>query len=270
MTSFIDSGYATRKEWEAAMASGAGGAPMDCPTLGYWKIRGLAAAPRMMFYYKGQKFINKAFGEDAPKEWFGGDKAKLMEKNSMMNLPYIVDGDTVVTQSNSVLLYLGKKLGIDKEDLFFLNHQVLDQVMDLRNDTMKVVYPFGSVKTKEEFPAALEKHFKSASGHLTKLEGFCKGPFMCGPTPQSGDFHVWEMVDQHMIMSAEMAIPLDFSAFPKLVALHAALKSEPTLAAYFASDCYSKYAMNNPMPPTHFAGKAFTTFGPTVAEEIQP
>ena len=70
MTSFIDSGYTTRKEYDAAMASGAS-ATMSCPVLGYWKIRGLAAAPRMMFYYKGQKFTNKAFGEDAPTTWFG-------------------------------------------------------------------------------------------------------------------------------------------------------------------------------------------------------
>ena len=58
-----------------------------------------------------------------------------------------------------------KRLGIDKEECFFQNHQALDQTMDLRNDTMKIVYPFGAVKTKEEFPAALEKHMESAAGH---------------------------------------------------------------------------------------------------------
>ena len=70
----------------------------------------------MMLFYKGQKFTNKAYGEDAPAKWHGGEKGELMAKNSMMNLPYIIDGETIVTQSNSCLLYLGKKLGIDKEE----------------------------------------------------------------------------------------------------------------------------------------------------------
>ena len=108
-------------------------------TLGYWKIRGLAAACRMMFFYKGQKFTNKAYGEDAPAKWHGGEKVELITKNSMMNLPYIIDGETIVTQSNSCLLYLGKKLGLDKEEFFFHNHQVIDQTMDLRNDLMKII-----------------------------------------------------------------------------------------------------------------------------------
>ena len=54
-------------------------------------------------------------------------------------------GDTVVTQSNSCLLYLGKKLGVDLDEHFIHNHQVLDQVMDLRNATMELVYPFKGV-----------------------------------------------------------------------------------------------------------------------------
>ena len=53
--------------------------------------------------------------------------------------------------------------------------------MDLRNDTMKIVYPFGGkVSSKAEFPAALAEHMKGAAGHFAKLEGHCVGPFICG------------------------------------------------------------------------------------------
>eukprot|EP00962_Isochrysis_galbana_P036726 scaffold12734_cov101-Isochrysis_galbana.AAC.3 len=92
--------------------------------LGYWKIRGLAAAQRMMFYYAGQKFTDRAYGEDAREKYFGGDKPELAKKNPCINLPYLIDGDLVVTQSNSILLHLGKKLGIDKDEFFIHNHQV--------------------------------------------------------------------------------------------------------------------------------------------------
>ena len=47
-----------------------------------------------------------------------------MAKNSLANLPYILDGSNVITQSNSCLLFLGTKLGIDKPDCMIYNHQV--------------------------------------------------------------------------------------------------------------------------------------------------
>merc|ERR1719199_2401194 len=102
-----------------------------------------------------------------------------------MNLPYIIDGSTIVTQSNSCLVYLGQRLGIDQPECMVHNHQALDQCMDLRNDLMKIAYgPAG-----KEFKPAYEKHFEGAKAHLKKLEGFCTGPFMCGAAPQSADFH---------------------------------------------------------------------------------
>ena len=77
----------------------------------------------------------------------------------MINLPYIVDGETIVTQSNSCLLFLGQKLGIDSPELMIDNHQVLDQTMDLRNDLMKITYgPAG-----KDYEAALTNHMGGAA-----------------------------------------------------------------------------------------------------------
>ena len=56
------------------------------------------------------------------------------------------------------------------------------------------IEPFNS---GANFKPALEKHLEGAMKHLTKLEGFCAGPFMCGGAMQSGDFHVFEMLEQH-------------------------------------------------------------------------
>jgi glutathione S-transferase len=232
-------------------------------TIGYWKIRGLAAGLRMMCYYKKQPFMDQAYGDDAAEEWFGKNKPALQGKNALMNLPYIVDGESVITQSNSCLLYLGRKLGIDLPAHFDHNHQALDQIMDLRNDTMKIVYPFGSVKTKDEFPGALKTHMeKSVATHFGKLEGFCLGPYVCGAEPQSSDFHLFEMFDQHLTMCKETGIDFDFSKYPALQAQHAAMKAQPALAAYFSSDAYAKYAFNNPKF-AHFVGSGFESFGPT-------
>ena len=177
-----------------------------------------------------QKFINVAYGADGKEKWFGGAKPALMQKNSLMNLPYVVDGETVVTQSNSCLLYLGKKLGLDTEANFDRNHQALDQVMDLRNELMKHVYPFSGVvsskkELEEKFPAHMEGSVKN---HLKKLNDFCVGPYISGDSPESADFHLFEMLDQHMTMCCEMGIAaFDFKQFPKLMTLYKAFRTYP-------------------------------------------
>merc|ERR1711924_88616 len=221
---------------------------------------------------KGQPYEEVAYGADMKETWFGGDKPGLAERNAAINLPYIINGDEVVTQSNTCLLYLGQKLGIDTPENFIHNHMVLDQVMDLRNDLMKVVYPFGAVKTKEEFPEAAKNHMAgSATTNFKKLEGICKGPYMCGDAPQSGDFHVFEMLDQHFSiceMTEGCAGGIDAAAFPKLKALYDAMKADGALAYYFSSDCYKSWAQNNGLI-THFTGQpADFVYGPTTRTEV--
>jgi len=226
-------------------------------TLGYHKIRGLAAPLRMMLVYKATPFKNVAYGADMKETWFGADKPELVKKNSCMNLPYILDGDMVVTQSNTCAFYLGKRLAIDSDDLkaSVHNHTVLDQAMDLRNDLMKIVYPFGAVKDKAAFPEAAKAHMAgTATNNFTKLEGFCEGLFMGGATPQSGDFMLFEMLDQHQSICAAIGEPCILDSFPKLKAMHAAMKALPELAKYFSSDPYLKYAQNNGLY-AHFTGQ---------------
>lgn len=236
-------------------------------TVGYHKIRGLAAPLRMILYYKSTAFKNVAYGADMKETWFGGAKPGLAEKNSCINLPYILDGDQVITQSNTCLVYLGRKLGVDTDASFVKNHTVLDQAYDLRNDLMKIVYPFGSVKTKADFPDAAKAHLAASASHFAKLEGFCAGPFMCGAEPQSGDFATFEMLDQHASIAASVGAPL-LDTYPKLKALHAAMKALPSLAAYFASDPYAKWAQNNGLF-THFTGQGDDfEYGPTVEEAV--
>ena len=129
-------------------------------TIGYWKIRGLAAPLRMIMVHAGAEFEDKQYAVTGePGNWdtsswyvfffffffsffscschsssssscpsppppppppfsppllrFKTDKPGLVEKNALMNLPYIVDGDNVVTQSNACLTYLGRKYNLN-------------------------------------------------------------------------------------------------------------------------------------------------------------
>eukprot|EP00658_Telonema_sp_P-2_P015464 TRINITY_DN15948_c0_g1_i7.p1 TRINITY_DN15948_c0_g1~~TRINITY_DN15948_c0_g1_i7.p1 ORF type:complete len:121 (+),score=30.52 TRINITY_DN15948_c0_g1_i7:245-607(+) len=94
----------------------------------------------------------------------------------------------------------------------------------------------------------------SATGNFAKLEGFCVGPFMCGDAPQSGDFHVWEMVDQHLQISEAVGCPSPLANCPKLLAMHAAMKEFPRVKVYLAHAFYKDFAHNNGLY-THFTGQ---------------
>lgn len=213
--------------------------------IGYWKIHGLGAPLRMMCAYKEEEVTH--FAANSREMWFENKKPSLLPKNSLINLPFIVDGEEVITQSNSCLVYLGHRLKIDDPKNAIRNHQALDQIMDLRNDLMRIAYPFFGV-TPEKFLEALKTHNEgNATNHFTKLEAFVKGPYISGNAPESADFHLFEMIDQHIIMCESNNLENVVAKFPKLIALHAAMKGEKTLASYFESDMYKKWPVNNPM-----------------------
>jgi len=237
------------------------------PIVGYHAIRGLGAPLRMMMFYKEKTFTNVAYGSDMKEKWFGEKKPELAQKNSCINLPYIVDGDTVVTQSNTCMLYLGAKLGIDKPQFMVKNHTVLDQIMDLRNALMLIVYPFGAIKTKDGFAEGAGKHIDGdAMTNFTKLEGFCEGPFMCGAEPQSADFHVWEMLDQHRHIAEAIGKEPLLAKFPKLQGMYEAMKALPTIKKYLESEYHVAFFQNNGLF-THFSGQADGAQYPVSAEQ---
>jgi len=238
--------------------------------IGYHAIRGLAAPLRMMCFYQNQQFENVAYGKDMKESWFGGDKPKLIEKNAAINLPYILDktnpkDEKVITQSNTCLLYLGRLLRLDKPRDFFHNHLVLDQTMDWRNDTMKIVYPFaGVVKSKDEFAEGANKHLaESTKTHMTKLEGLCQGDYMCGNSPQSADFHVFEMLDQHIDIAAKVGAANPLEGYPKLQKLHASFKASSKLAKYWEADLYKDYFTNNGLAANHSGKPDGAEYGPS-------
>lgn len=230
--------------------------PSEKVTMGYWAIRGLAAPMRMMAAYAKMDMediqysaTKKADGSgwETP-AWFNEDKPMLAEKNAMINLPYIVDGSAVITQSNSCYLYLARRCGIKVTslDAQFDMEQTLMQVFDLRNDAMKQVYGGAS---KDEFKKNMVGYMSGAvTGHYTKLDGFLrqKGTqYFSGEMPHCPDFHAFEMVDMHSAMAKEAGVPDPIDNFPALKKLHADVRALPTLEAYFAGPNY-KLPFNNP------------------------
>ena len=81
------------------------------PVLGYWKIRGLAQQIRYQLKYLGVDFDEVHYEQgDAPdfsrEEW-------LSKKDTLglkfPNLPYFIDGDVKLTETNAIMKYIAHK-----------------------------------------------------------------------------------------------------------------------------------------------------------------
>jgi len=178
--------------------------------------------------------------------WFS-KKAGLLEKNPLMNLPYVYDGDNLVTQSNACLYYLGRKFNLNGSNEVEIqrNDQVLCEVMDLRNNAVKLFY-----LPHADFDSSKHSYIENtASKHLNKLEAWLqlnKTKFMAADEPRTCDFPVWEMLDQHEKFAHFVGVPSPLESRPHLKAYYEKFSALPTLLSYFSGPQYS-LPVNNVM-----------------------
>lgn len=108
-------------------------------TIAYWGIKGRGQVLRELAEFTGLPYENKFYTD--PSEWFGKDKAAL--KTDFPNLPYILDGETVVTESEACALYIVQKskklelLGSNAEEIVNIT-QVKGVLNDAVNNLFKV------------------------------------------------------------------------------------------------------------------------------------
>ena len=237
-------------------SSGVGGAQME---FGYWKIRGLGAVFRMIFAYKDVKYEDKQYSTND--EWFKGRKAQILQLNPLANLPYLIDGDTCVCQTNAILHYLGEKFGLNgsTEAQKLRTAELLNEIYDVRNAMIELVYPFHeSCRNEEEFQVRAKSmansppfwKFEALLGFKDNLSG---GQwFVLADGPGVADFHIWEMLDQHKLLAERLGAPAGLEKFPKCMAFYKAFRDLPALQKYFASDAY-KMDVNSKLADTYFA-----------------
>ena len=74
-------------------------------------------------------------------DWFD-KKPALKEKNALMNLPYVIDGEHTIAQTNACFAHLGRVLGLYGSNYAetLKVEQCLCQVMDMRNDAVSKFY----------------------------------------------------------------------------------------------------------------------------------
>ncbi|KAM3618010.1 uncharacterized protein V6R79_014031 [Siganus canaliculatus] len=163
-------------------------------TLGYWDLRGIAHAIRLLLEYTGTKYDEKFYTlGDAPdydrSSWLN-EKFKL--GLDFPNLPYLIDGNRKIVQSNAILRYIARKhnLCAETEDEKIRVDIIENQVTDFKRNFIMLCYgDFDNLKSGylETLPGSLEQ--------FSKFLGDRK--WFVGDKITFVDFLMYDVLDMH-------------------------------------------------------------------------
>ncbi|XP_068275381.1 glutathione S-transferase 2-like [Nyctibius grandis] len=166
-------------------------------TLGYWNIRGLAHASRLLLEYTGTPYQERLYCPGPAPDFDLSDWTN--EKNKLgldfPNLPYLIDGPTKVTQSNAILRYLARRSGLggESEEELLRVDLLENQIVDLRDSFARLCYSPDFEKLK---PLYLEQ----LPGKLRELSRFLGSrPWFAGEKITFVDFLAYDLLDQYRI-----------------------------------------------------------------------
>jgi glutathione S-transferase len=225
-----------------------GGEPIQ---VGYWNMRGLGAPLRAMCYWADQPFQanNHCLSADidyAGSQWFTTFKPPMKEKNALTNLPYLIDGDVVIAQTNSCLSYLGRKYGLwGNTDLEISQcEQLLCETYDLRGGMVRMAYSreFNEEMARNAIDGQTTSQLHKLDLWLAQNPQFsAETPFLVGGHCTAPDFHLWEMLDQYSTM-CRLVLKEDLFAagkYPNLKLFHEAWLTHPKHQAYLNSKLHA-------------------------------
>ncbi|XP_074971374.1 glutathione S-transferase 2 isoform X2 [Phalacrocorax aristotelis] len=113
-------------------------------TLGYWDIRGLAHAIRLLLEYTETPYEERQYRPGPAPDFDPSDWTNEKEKLGLdfPNLPYLIDGPTKLTQSNAILRYIARKhnMGGETEEEMLRVDMLENQIMDLRMSFVRLCY----------------------------------------------------------------------------------------------------------------------------------
>lgn len=212
------------------------------PVLAYWDIRGLAGPIRFLLAYCKEEFEDKRFvvgdGPEYSRECWFSVKHKL--GLPFANLPYYIDGEIKICQSNAICRYIARKhnlCGATEEKRVEVD--ILEnQLMDFRNGFVRLCYGPNFDENKKTY---LEKTLPTSLGAFSDFLKDRK--FFAGDEVTFVDFIAYELFDQHMAMNAD-----SFTDFKNLKDFHARIRALPEIDAYYKSDKFgNKCPINNKM-----------------------
>ncbi|CAO2599709.1 Glutathione S-transferase Mu 7 [Lemmus lemmus] len=178
-------------------------------TLGYWDIRGLAHAIRLLLEYTDTSYEEKRYTMgDAPdfdrSQWLN-EKFKL--GLDFPNLPYLIDGPHKITQSNAILRYIARKHNLcgETEEERILVDILENQLMDNRMMLGRLCYNPDFEKLKPGYLEQLPGMMRLYSEFLGKR------PWFAGDKITFVDFIAYDVLERNQVFE-----PKCLEAFPNL------------------------------------------------------
>ncbi|XP_075433337.1 glutathione S-transferase Mu 5-like isoform X3 [Ascaphus truei] len=208
--------------------------------LGYWNIRGMAHSIRLLLEYTGTLYQEKLYVTgDAPdydqSQWLD-EKEKL--GLDFPNLPYLLDEDVKLTQSNAILRYIARKHGLcgqlegEKIRVDLMENQVMDFRMALHKIAYNPLFETRKGQYLEKLPVALSR--------FSRFLG--DGAWFAGEKITFADFLMYDVLDQHQVLE-----PQCLQNLKNLQDFLTRLEALPPVAAYITSPHFKKTPINNRM-----------------------
>jgi len=208
--------------------------------LGYWDIRGFAQPIRFLLETAGAEYKEEFYSEEGPpgyskESWF---TVKPTLPLDFPNLPYLYDGDVKITQSISILRYLGRKFGFEgkTEEEKVRIDLIEQQVVDWRNEATTIFYDDKYEDLIGPWKEGLKEKLTSLSKFLGDRE------YLSGAGISYVDFLTFEWFEIN-----EAAIPLMMEdANENLKNYCQRIRELPAIIKYMSSDKYMSWPFTNP------------------------
>lgn len=224
-------------------------APVDGKiTTVYWNICGLGQPVRYALELAGVEYadVRVHYGPGEPgtpeykKMWFDR-KATVGQAVIFPNLPYLLDGDAALAQSNSILKHIGRRFGLlgdaSAADLVDL---VLDQTADFDGQSTGLAYREGLPGLK----VYCEQGLPSLLPDWARLLG--TKPFMTGDRVTVADLKIYETLRKLKLIEEQPEVGTKaLAAFPTLLDFMARVEELPAMKAYLSSPAFMARPLNN-------------------------
>ncbi|XP_068121640.1 glutathione S-transferase Mu 5-like [Hyperolius riggenbachi] len=208
--------------------------------LGYWDIRGMAYPIRLLLEYTETPYEDKHYVTGEAPDY---DKSQWLDVKDMLgldfpNLPYLIDGDVKLTQSNTILRYIARKHGLCGETESEKNNVSLleNEAMDIRMDLLRTVY-------SPQFETLKGPYLEKLSGTLGKFSRFLGDrEWFASNKITFVDFVLYDTLDE-----LKMLEPTCLQNFPNLQAFLDRFEAFPAIAAYLKAPRCMRTPVNNRM-----------------------
>uniref|UniRef100_A0A8D2ARB0 Glutathione S-transferase n=1 Tax=Sciurus vulgaris TaxID=55149 RepID=A0A8D2ARB0_SCIVU len=197
--------------------------------LGYWDIRRLAHAIRLLLEFTDTSYEEKQYicGEAPDYDQSQWLDVKFKLDLDFPNLPYLMDGKNKITRHNMCGETEEEKIRVDTME---------NQVMDFRMQLIRLCYNSDHEKLKPQYPEQLPGQLKLFSLFLGKYSWFA------GEKLTFVDFLTYDVLDQNRMFE-----PKCLNEFPNLKAFMCHFEALEKISTYLQSDSFFRMPINNKM-----------------------